>query len=174
VGELMQQSRNFFISPFDASGELLGTSHWSLGDLSERWLSFFVNLLEQHGSAFMGPLPSTPLAHISLHLTSAEGATLTTLYAHDHLASSAVALTGLNRTAESQLLRMFVDSTKSQTLAQGGNSREPFVEAFGVLERPLYIVVAWGNPAISEQDQQLVVELNTHLAGALLATGATA
>ncbi len=174
MDEPLQPSSHFFIAPFDASGELIGTGRWSSDDLSDNWLSFFANLLVSEGSPFSDSLPLASLAHISLRLASAEGATLTTFYAHDQLASSAIALTGINRAAESQLLTMFVDSTKPHALTQGRVSREPFAQAFGVFERPLYIVVAWGNPAVSEEDQSLVVELNTHLAGALLTTGATA
>jgi hypothetical protein len=170
----MQQRRHFYIAPFDASGDLIGIRRWSPDDLSEKWLSFFGNILELQGPAFVGPLPLEPLAHLSLRLTSAEGAALTTFYSHDHLASSAIALTGRNPAAESQLLTMFVESLKTHTLIPGESSAVPFAHAFEAVERPLYIVVTWGDPAIQEMDQSLVVELNTHLAGALLAIGTTA
>jgi hypothetical protein len=165
----MQQPRSFYIAPFDVSGELVGTGLWSTDSLSSQWLSFITNLVESE--SFAGPLPLEPLAHISLRLTSAEGAALTTFHCHGHLASSAVALTGGNRAADLQILAMFVESLKPYALAQNAVSPAPFSKAFELSERPLYIVVAWGNPAIPKQDQSLVVELNTHLAGALLATG---
>ena len=170
----MQQRQDFYIAPFDAAGGLVGIRRWVTEELLEKWLTFFTSLVESQAPAFTGPLPLDSLAHISLRLASAEGAALVTFYSHEHLASSAVALTGRNSAAELQLLTMFVESLKPHALVQDMTVSAPFVQAFEVLERPLYIVVAWGNPAITEVDQSLAVELNTHMAGALLAAKATA
>ncbi len=37
-----------------------------------------------------------------------------------------------------------------------------------IAERPLHAVVSWANPAVSDEDEQLIQELSTHYAAAFL------
>jgi hypothetical protein len=50
----------------------------------------------------------------------------------------------------------------------GSEGTVPFRSAFGLTERPLYLVVSWPVPQIRDADHALVQELQTHLAATLL------
>jgi hypothetical protein len=52
---------------------------------------------------------------------------------------------------------------------QAAATSRPFEALFTLAERPVYAVVLWANPRISKEDQQLVQELENHLAAALTA-----
>jgi hypothetical protein len=89
---------------------------------------------------------------------------------HEQPASSAVALTGQEPAAEAEVLKMFVDSMRRVPLVQQATTTsKPFEALFTLAERPVYAVVLWANPQISEDDQQLVRQLENHLAAALTA-----
>lgn len=64
---------------------------------------------------------------------------------------------------------MFVDSLRRIPLIkEAAVSPLPFEAAFGISQRPLYILIPWTDPSIGDEDMQLVQELQKHLAGALL------
>ena len=160
----------YFTAPFDVQGELLGIGSRQLSDLAPRWLEFWTQLLKKHGPVFKLNLPLAPLQHIAVQFTSAEGGALVTFAVRGTPASSAVALAGLNHTAESELLSLWVDSMRRvrlvQQAARAGTT--PFQSAFALTQRPIYVVVPWPVPQVSDPDRELVQELETHLAGVFL------
>ena len=163
------QIPDYFVAPFASDGELIGVAGRLLSELSPRWLGFCNELLASQASTFCCQLPLPPLAHISLQVTSSNGAALVNLAVHDQPASSGVALTGCDPASDSEVLRMFVDSMRGvQFVQQATSTPTPFESVFGIVQRPLYVVIPWGNPQISNADQQLVQELENHLAAALL------
>jgi hypothetical protein len=174
LGRTMATGPTYFIAPFDVRGELVGLTTRQLSDLAPDWLEFWKQLIGTHGATFQVNLPIPPLQHIAVKLTSTEGAALITFTVRGTPASSAIALSGLNAAAESEILGMWVESLKRVRLVQQAARSEttPFQSAFGLTERPLYLVVSWPLPQIADSDQELVQELQTHLAAALLC-GAT-
>jgi hypothetical protein len=161
---------DYFVAPFAVDGELLGVAGRSLSELSPRWLGFLHELLATQGPTFRCPIPVPPLEHITLQVTSADGAALVSFAVRDQPATSAVALTGSDPTADAKVLRMFVDSMRRVPLVrQVAATPAPFEAAFRLAQRPLYVVIPWANPKVSDADQDLVQELENHLAGALLA-----
>lgn len=171
AGSPLPSTPDYFIAPFTPDGQLIGVAGRALAELSPKWLAFCRELLASHGSTFRCPIPLPSLQHITLQVTSAGGTALVSLLVNDQPASSAVALTGQEPGAEAEVLKMFVESLRRVTLVQqAAATSKPFESLFSLRERPLYAVVLWANPQISEEDQQLVQELENHLAGALTAS----
>jgi hypothetical protein len=167
----MEHRADFYIAPFAIDGELAGIAPLSMSALSPRWLGFCREFIGKNGKSFSCTIPQQSLRHISLQITSGDGATLATFSANGEIVSSAAALAGTNPMADTQVLRMFVESLRTAYLVGAASgSSEPFEQAFHIEERPLYIVVPWPNPTVSDTDHDLVRELNNHLAGALLAS----
>lgn len=158
----------FYAAPFASDGELVGIGQWRLADLSPRWLEFCRQLLAEQGERFRTALPG-PLSRLQLSCTSAEGAALVTFSVGAQIAASALYLRGENPDAEQEVLAMFVESLRRTAIVQQSQAgREPFQTAFALKERPLHVVVAWGNPAVNEEDSGLVTELGNHMAAAFL------
>jgi hypothetical protein len=158
----------FYAAPFTSGGELVGIKQWRIADLSPRWLEFCRQCLAEQGASFRTALPGT-LNRLQVSFTSAEGAALVTFTAGGQIAASAAYLRGENPTAERELLAMFVESLRRTPIVQKSQSGyEPFQAALGLKERPLHVVVAWGNPAVDVEDSRLVTELGNHMAAAFL------
>jgi hypothetical protein len=158
----------FYAAPFASDGELVGVGHWRLADLSPRWLEFCRQLLASQGKRFRAALPG-PLNRLQLSFTSTEGTALLTFDVGGQIAASAVYLRGENPAAEQEVLAMFVESLRRTAVVQQGQAgRTPFQAVFGLNERPLHVVVAWGNPAVNDEDSGLVTELGNHMAAAFL------
>lgn len=165
----MSSTPDYFIAPFAPDGELIAVAGRSLSDLSPQWLQFCRNLLDERGAAFRVSVPKPGLEHVALQLTSSGSAALVSFTVQGHAATSAIALGGADSAAEAEVLRMFVDSMRRVPVVQEvATTAAPFEAAFGLSERPLYIVVPWANPQISDADMELVQELENHLAGVLL------
>jgi hypothetical protein len=161
---------DYFVAPFAPDGELIGVAGRALAELSPKWLDFCHELLASNGAAFRCPIPLPPLQHITLQVTAGSGTALVSLLVNDQPASSAVALTGRDPAAEAEVLKMFVDSIRRVPLVQqAATTSKPFESLFALAERPVYAVVLWANPRISTEDQELVQELENHLAAALTA-----
>ena len=166
----MTPTPDYYVAPFAADGELVGVAGRSLAELSPRWLAFCSGMLDTHGPAFRCAVPLPPLEHISLKFTSAQGAALLTFLVRGHVATSGVALRGTHPAADAELLATYVDSMRGVRLVRrAATTRTPFEAALGLTQRPLYIVVPWAVPEISDADMDLVRELNTHTAAAFLA-----
>lgn len=158
----------FFVAPFAIDGELMGVGEWRLADLSPRWLEFSRQLRACGGDSFRTTLPA-PLDRLAVRFTSAGGAALATFQVGGKLVASAAYLRGDNAGAEQQLLGLFVESLRRVAVVQQARAgAEPFGAVFGLTQRPLHVVVAWGTPDVAEEDEEAVQELGTHLAGAFL------
>jgi hypothetical protein len=126
-------------------------------------------MLARHGGASFRTALDQNLSHLEIALTSFGGVGVATFYAHGNIAASHAFCTGGNRTAEDEVLRMFVDSLRRVDVVRKAQVTErPFEAALTIEERPLWVVVAWGNPAVSAQDEQLIRELGVHFAAAFL------
>ena len=160
---------DYFVAPFTPGGDLIAVAGRSVSELSPRWLDFCRGLLRERGPVFHEPVPLPPLSHITLRFTSVDGAALVGLTVHGNAVSSAIALRGENPVTETDALKMFVESLRAVPLVkQAAEGASPFEAAFGLNERPLYVVVPWADPQIADGDQQLVMELENHLAAAFL------
>src|SRR5688572_4005152 len=169
AGSPLPSTPDYFVAPFAPDGELIGVAGRALAELSPKWLGFCHEMLASNGAAFRCPIPLSPLQHITLQVTAGSGTALVSLLVNDQPASSAVALTGQESAAESEVLKMFVASMRRVPLVQqAATTSKPFEAVFGLAERPLYIVIPWANPRISDADRELVQQLENHLAGALL------
>ena len=69
--------------------------------------------------------------------------------------------------AERTLLEMFVESVRRVDIVRKmQRTSKPFADVFGISERPLHVVIAWG---VSQgDDARMVAELGTHFAAAFL------
>src|SRR6478735_8996325 len=138
-GSPLPSTPDYFIAPFATDGELIGVAGRSLAELSPRWLGFCHELLAAQGPVFRCPVPLPPLQHITVQLTSSNGAALVSLFVHDQPASSAVALTGADLAADAEALRMFVDSMRRVPFVQqAAATPTPFEAVFSLAQRPLY------------------------------------
>jgi len=163
---------DYYVAPFSPDGELIGIGGRMISELSTKWLGFCNQLIASKGAVFQCKIPLPTLQHITVQVTSGSGTALVSFLVNDHPASSAVALTGQRATAEAEVLRMFVESMRRvPTVQELARTTKPFDCLLAITERPLYGVVLWANQSISESDQQLVQELENHLAAALLAVG---
>lgn len=164
--------RYYFVAPFTPDGERVAVAARSLSTLSPRWLGFCQQLLSSHGTTFRCAVPLPGLDHITLTVTSSDGVALVSFSVHGEPASSAIALSGAESNAESEALRLFVDSMRRVPFVQeAAGTATPFQAMFGLAERPLYMVIPWANPRICDADQELVQQLENHLAAALLTHG---
>ena len=68
--------------------------------------------------------------------------------------------------ASAPVPRINSSSHESAPVVEGGRP-EPFAELFAVRERPLHVVVPWVR-GVSEGNRELIRELGTHVAGAVL------
>lgn len=165
----------FYAAPFAADGSLTGVSECSPSALSPRWMDFWRQMLGAHGPVFRIPIPIPPLSHIGVRFTGSNGAALVTFTVRDQPATSGVALTGQSSGAEAEVLRMFVDSLRrTRPVRASAGDEPPFEAAFRLAQRPLYITVIWGNPAIDDEDYETVIEFESHLAAVLLTDPAPA
>ena len=160
---------DYHVAVFGLGGTLIGTRGRSASELSPRWMDFWREVLGTSGPVFRGPLPMPPLSHIELRLTGSDGVALTSFSVRGQPVSSGIALTGQVPAAEAEVLKMFVDSLRRvRTVHAVVGDEPPFEAMFHQIQRPLYIVMIWGNLAVDEEDDKLVTELENHLAAALL------
>jgi hypothetical protein len=169
----MEHRSDFYVAPFAIDGELAGIAPWALSSLSPRWLGVCRHLIARNGDIFTCNIPQQSLSHISIQVTSSDGAALVTIRANDEIVSSAAALAGNNSTVDAQVLNMFVSSLRAvPAVGAAAASAQPFEQAFRIAERPLYVVVPWASRASSQTDLDVARELNNHFAGALLSSPA--
>jgi hypothetical protein len=159
---------SFFAAPFAVDGELLGIGSWRASDLSPRWLRVCERLLAEGGHAFRSAL-GPELPHLEVQFTSANGAGIGTFFAGGAIGISAAYLRGQDAGTEREVLEMFVRSLRATPLVQQAKATDlPFEGVFQLRERPLHVVVPWGNPTMSEQDEEIIGELSNHFAAAYL------
>jgi len=95
-------------------------------------------------------------------------AMMVSYHGHGILATSTLLLTGDAPEIEAEVIKMFVQSLRGSPAVTRFQGAEPFGALFSFTERPLHVVVPWPQATISEDDQALVQELSTHVAGAVL------
>tara|TARA_A100000171_G_C2029016_1_gene94883 strand:+ start:56 stop:544 length:489 start_codon:yes stop_codon:yes gene_type:complete len=154
--------QTYHVAPYSADGELLGVGTWDIAKLSSKWLVLCRDVISRWGDTFRGALDGN-LSHIQLQVTSANGAALVTCTANDEIATSSAFLAGANTKLETDVLAMF-----HQSLLNAGSAsiRDDGFRFADHTERPFAIHVIWGNPAVSDDDYDLIREIGTHLAGA--------
>ena len=159
---------HFFSAPFAFDGESQGIGEWELSALSPRWLDVCEQLLRQHGPVFRTSL-GHKLSHLEIELTSARGAGIGTFRAHNRVVISTGYLRGQDAVADSEVVQMLINSLRRVPIVQSAKSTpSPFEEMKSIVERPIHLIVAWADPNVSEQDEELVRELANHFAAAYL------
>ena len=63
---------------------------------------------------------------------------------------------------------MFVQSLRASPRVAHLGQPDPFSALFSLTERPLHVVVPWLRPDVRDDEQELLKELSTHVAGAVL------
>ena len=153
---------------FAPDGEMLGIKTWNASELSPKWFGICRSILENSSDVFRYRFAQN-LSHLELSLTSANGAGVGAFYAHGNIVLSTAFLRGEDSQSENEALEMFVSSLRRVDLVQKLQlDNSPFAEVFNLKQRPLQIVMIWGNTLVSEQDQDIVFELSDHFAGAFL------
>ena len=162
----MTATQTFHVAPFAFNGEPQGIGAWQMSALSNRWLDFGRDVLCAGGASFSSLLPA-PFERVGLRFTSARGAALATFSLDGALIASSAYLRGDDIAAERELLAMFVESLRRvDAVRQTQTTSQPFAEVFGISERPLHVVVAWGSSSV--EDGEMIAQLGTHFAGAFL------
>lgn len=159
-------SGEYHVAVFTRDGALEGTGTQRVAALSKKWIDVARGMLTELGPRFRVPL--SPLRHLEVGLTSADGNGVGTFYANGHIALSTLYLGGQSGPeAAAELQEMFLASLR-RAVPGAAEGREPpaFGDLIGIHERPLYAVVVWVNPAVSEDDYQLLREFSTHFAAA--------
>jgi hypothetical protein len=157
------------VALFAPDGSLTAFSGAAASALSPRWKDFWRRMLDAHGPVFKAAIPIPPLSHIGVRLTRMDGAALVSFTVQGQPVTSAVALTGQHSDSEAEVLQMFVDSLRRTQLVRAyASDKPPFEEMFRLSQRPLYIAVIWGNPAVNDEDHETVIEFESHLAAVLL------
>jgi hypothetical protein len=163
------RSQGFFIAPFAIDGEPAGLAYREPTELSGERLAMCNELLRQHGLCLDVSLKGN-LSHLRIKVTSASGAGLATFWTGGRLALSVMLASGRAPEAEAELMDLFVQSLRRAPIVSAAAcSQEPFRMVRAIKERPLMIVVAWPEEAISDEDHELVQQLAIHMAPAFFA-----
>jgi hypothetical protein len=163
---LAPKSPGFFVAPFAVDGETGKLGYWEISKLSPKWLAICEELLDHYGDSF-DEAWSGKLSHIETQFTSGSGAALLSFRVRGTPVSSAALLSGRSPEADSHVLTMFVDFLRGVGIVRAAATSDmPFQNMFGISDRPVMIVVPWGHTSVSEQDQDVVSELEAHTAGA--------
>jgi hypothetical protein len=153
---------------FAPDGELLGVQTCVVSELSQKWLVICRSVIDSFGDSFQYQFKDN-LSHLKMNLTSAGSGGLGSFYVHDNIVLSTAYLRGFEPSAEDEMLEMFIASLRRVDLVQKLQSdKPPFEEMFNLKQRPLQVVVIWGNTRVSDEDQDLAFELSDHFAGAFL------
>jgi len=159
---------SYHVAAFAADGSLVGVGRWDRAALSPKWLAVAAELMEAATRSGRVAVPIENLSHVTIQVTRAAGAMLATYSAHGIIAASALMLTGAAPEVEADLLTMFVQSLRKTPAVARLGGVEPFAALFSLTERPLHVVVPWPQGVVSEDDHELIQQLSTHVAGAVL------
>ena len=159
-------SEGFHLAVFEVDGSLEGTAQWLHKNLAPQWLRVCEELLEFKGRTFDHRWTGE-LSHIRTKVTSTGSVGICTVYFQDHIASSMLMMTGREGGAETQVAEMFVSSL-GVSLPSGHDVSEPFGALFSLKQRPLVAVVPIPDPAIPDEDDNLIRELSLHFASAFV------
>lgn len=165
----MSDQAGFVVAPFGINGELEGSEYREIDSLSRKWLAICQQYLTIHGDVFDAPWGGN-LSHVRTRMTAINGHAIVGFSVLDVPAVSVALASGVSPASESEMLGLFVNSLrKIDRVTHTAESGKPFEQVYGIRERPLMIVVAWPESAISVQDHALVRELAIHTAGAFFA-----
>jgi hypothetical protein len=114
---MSELTRGFYIASFCIDGEPEGLGFWELEKLSGKWLAICDEYLESNGISFDTPW-SGNLSHIKTKFTSGSGIALVTFSVNGTPAASVALFSGLSLAAESEVIRVFVDSLGQVGLAR--------------------------------------------------------
>ena len=160
------QKQGFHIAGFGVDGELEGVDRFAFEGLSDKWLKICGEYLAGHGTSFEAPW-SGNLAHIRTKWTSSSGVALVSFSANGRPVVSMALASGAAPAAESSVLKMYVSSLRALDVVRASaRSTEPFKQILDIKERPLMIALPFADLETSDQDNDLVRELSTHIAGA--------
>lgn len=162
----MVEQKSFYVAAFGADGCLVGASQWAVESLSPKWLELCGEYLDHYGNHFNAPW-SGALAHISTKFTSEQGVALVTINVNERPAASILLASGKSKDADLSVMKLFINSLIGvDAVRLGAVSHEPFREMLSIPDRPLMVVVPWGDESDDAQEQSLVQELSLHLAAA--------
>lgn len=162
----VKSDSGFFVAPFVFDGGLEGIKHRRFDEMSSKWMRVCRDFLERHGAKFDASW-NGPLSHIRIQFESDSGAALFMLFAHGRPAVSVVLMSGRSPATDCYLEGVFIDFLRRiKIVATTAQSPEPFREISNIKERPLMVVVHWGDEEISERDHLLIRDLALHMAGA--------
>ncbi|WP_267123466.1 hypothetical protein [Xanthomonas sacchari] len=162
----LSDKNSFCVAAFSADGSLVGTHQWEISSLSSRWLDVCIEYLDHHGTSFNAPW-SGSLAHISTQFTSSEGVALVTFSSNGRPEASILLASGKSKEADLSVMKLFINSLVGVEFVQNSaNIEEPFREMLSISERPLMVVVAWGDEGKDSQVYTVIRELSLHLAAA--------
>jgi hypothetical protein len=133
-------------------------------DVPKQLLEPFGLLLDSNDTSFRLSV-SIEYAQIELQLARiGYYAALGTFYANGATATSLMLLSGTSQSHEKDVMRMFHDAI-GRILAK--HSIDPAFDAlYTHAFRPLAATIHWGNPKVSVEDYQDIIELEGHLATA--------
>lgn len=158
----------FHITAFGIDGVQVGLGFWDASKLSDVWSGVCKEFLKAHGATFDASWGGK-LFEIRTKFTSSTGAAIATFFVRDRVASSLLFLSGQSPEVEQTVTEMFVESLKRTVWVQtAASTPHPLSTIASVAERPLIVIVAWPEPTLSEQDNNIVRELGLHLAEAFL------
>lgn len=167
AGSSMGASGTFHTGIFAIDGELTAEGDLGLARLSPRWLGFARRFLRANGAVFRKPIDAQGLSHIEYKFTAYDGMALGSFYARGELVASTGYFTGTDPQGEAALQTMFLDSLRRIDLVRhAAASPTPFAALRSIEERPLQVVVAWGQLSVPDEDHQVISELANHFAGA--------
>lgn len=168
AGRINCDQQGYYITPFAPDGELLGTGFLHYSSLSSRWIDNCRGFLMAHGMVFRASW-ERQLQKIETKLTSEKGAGIGTFYVNGVPAVSTLYLSGSNEAADDQVANLFMESMqKVEFVRRAASTSEPFSAIRSIKDRPLTVVVVWGNAGISVEDFELVRELSNHFAAAFM------
>ncbi|MBB6429765.1 hypothetical protein [Algisphaera agarilytica] len=161
------QISGFNVAAYTLTGEEVGRGFWEMSSLSPIWVEAGVTFLNQFGDNFPATSWGQELNHIETKLTSSDGAGLGQFYTNGQLSISTLYLAGKDRSVDNEVADLFIQSLEQSDLVRQATTHpQPFASIRSIESRPLVVVFVWGNPEISDQDEELLQELSTHFAAA--------
>ena len=160
----------FYIAPYGIDGKQVDLGFRETSRLSSTCLGVCTEFLNAHGAVFDASWGGK-LNELRTKVTSASGSAIATFFVRDGVASSILLLSGQSPEVDHSVTEMFVESFRRNALVQrAASSPHPFSTVAALNERPLMVAVAWPDPTILDQEQELARELGIHLAGAFLSS----
>jgi hypothetical protein len=160
------QIDHYFVALFAPDGERVGLDATAFASLSAKWIGFCSAFLDANPPWFERSLGG-PLSQIKVAGRWVDGSARLLFSVDDVPCVSSALLTNNAPVAEAGFLRQFrTDIAQAAAPFIDLQRASPFGDMELLSERPLALVVVWPSPGISDGDQELVRELQTHFAAA--------